>query len=146
MAKVPDFKQPLGVSSRRELRPVRLHRDAPAAPKAPRIWVRAVCAAGLCAALAWTDPAVAQGSHNGHYLHNLCRNSRAACQGYVAAVVDVMSSLAYLHGFRACVPQGVNDAQMAEVVARWLAAHARMRGDRADILVARSLAEAFPCR
>ena len=107
---------------------------------------RGILAAALFAALLSAGPAAAGRGHTGHSLHNLCKTSRPVCIGYISAVVDIMESTGYVHGFRACIPRGIGEARFAEVVARWLAARPRQRGQPADRLVARILAEAFPCR
>ena len=65
---------------------------------------RLLLAVAFAAALLPAAPTAAQRGHSGHYLYTLCKSSRAVCQGYVTAVVDVMGSLAYLHGVRACIP------------------------------------------
>ena len=108
--------------------------------------LRAIALMALGLAVLAPGPGAAQRFHDGYYLHGMCRHSRPACLAYVVAIADVMSGLAYLHGYRTCLPPGLSDAQVADAVAAWLVANRKLRANRAEVLAARALAQTFPCQ
>jgi hypothetical protein len=68
------------------------------------------------------------------------------CIGYVAGIADVMSADNDVNGYRACIPtDGVTEAQLRDVVMRFLNAHPETRHLLAAGLVAQALQEAFAC-
>jgi hypothetical protein len=68
------------------------------------------------------------------------------CIGYVVGIADVMSADNDVNGYRACIPtDGVTEAQLRDVVTRFLNAHPETRHLLAAGLVAQALHEAFAC-
>jgi hypothetical protein len=87
----------------------------------------------------------------GEQLREICESPSSAgqswqCVGYVEAIADVMGHAMY-EGWRACIPtdERVTGAQAADVVTKYLRAHPDWLRFTASDLVARALAEAFPC-
>jgi hypothetical protein len=89
-----------------------------------------------------------RGFMTGNELQSLCNTNDAwgmvACTAYVMAIFEVMYSNP-IYGWRACFPSGVIAGQMTDVVKRFLARHPEQRHNTAGSLVAKALAEAFPC-
>jgi hypothetical protein len=69
---------------------------------------------------------------------------RAACLGYVTAVMDVLR-LDPVRGFEACVPREVRPEEAVAVVADYVRRNPGAGGFQAPPVIAAALAEAFPC-
>jgi hypothetical protein len=87
---------------------------------------------------------------NGNELFTLCNNNSLVCLGYAAAISDAMSSTqedgGSIAGWRACEPVAVTQGQVRDVTVAFLRAHPEIRHLAAASLVAKALAEAWPCR
>ena len=72
------------------------------------------------------------------------------CTGYIQAIADAMSHAqavgGTVAGWRACVPNRVIFKQIRDAAVLYLTAHAELRRASTVWLVARALAETFPCR
>ncbi len=66
------------------------------------------------------------------------------CLGYVAAVADIVTSQGFSK-FRICRSEIVNIGQVEKVVKKWLDEHKSQLHLPAHIVVAKALAEAYPC-
>ena len=116
--------------------------------------MRNVIRAGL-AILVWLSllapPAMSEvfGILNGNQLYDTCTGNETLqmhCIGYVAGVTDAMGlAKGNLNGWMACIPEGVTAEQLREVVKEMLVEHPETRHQFAAYLVARAVAEAFPC-
>lgn len=86
--------------------------------------------------------------YDGNDMHELCNNGGVSgsdfCMAYSAAVSDVLEDYP-INGWTACVPRTVRLSQIRDIVARWLANNPQERHYTANSLMARALAEAFPC-
>ena len=70
---------------------------------------------------------------------------QALCIGYISAISDVMESGDPVGGFRACVPSVANLEQLQGLLFRHLDTNLLYRHYNASTIVARFLAETFPC-
>ena len=76
-------------------------------------------------------------------------NLQGVCVGYILGIADIMTQFShdggYFLGFRACMPE-ISVVQAQGVVVKFLNSHPD-RLDRAGFsLIARALAEAYPCQ
>ena len=70
---------------------------------------------------------------------------RNACVGYVMAVTDVVDAIGSLHGWRACIPHSVTGNQVTDIALAYIEDAPEERHLVAHSLIARALADAFPC-
>lgn len=96
-------------------------------------------------------PAPAKITNNfvsGNSLLSYCTTPIAApsgfCSGYTQAVADALGANT-VNGFRACIPAGVQGAQLKDIAIDFLRAHAANRQSGAAGLISAAFAEAFPC-
>ena len=89
---------------------------------------------------------------NGRELQHFCTPSRASnfdmgtCLGYISGIADAMHrSTVNIYGWRACMGDGVTVERMHNAVISFLNANPQYLDLDADSLVARALADAFPC-
>ena len=68
------------------------------------------------------------------------------CAGYTSGVADIMMQSIPVFGRRACLPETVSVAQAMDVLKRFLSQHPEQRRYAAVSLVAKALADAFPCK
>ena len=105
-----------------------------------------VVAALTGSAEAETNPANPRAYLTGDDLFDWCRaSSHDGCWGYVSGIADAMSVAGAGLGRRACIPDSVRISQAADIVQRFLLGHPEQRHFAAPGLVARALADAFPC-
>ena len=90
---------------------------------------------------------------SGDWLWEVCTGTsqdRLVCLGYVTGVADTLIALTGegkdLNGWRACLSESVTNGQAIDVAVKLLREHPEWRRYTASSLVARALAEAFPCR
>jgi hypothetical protein len=69
----------------------------------------------------------------------------AFARGYIFAVSDLMSDEISLNGYTACIPMGIPSTQLLDVVKQDLEDHPELRHHNAEILVAWSFSQSFPC-
>jgi hypothetical protein len=85
---------------------------------------------------------------NGNSLLSYCTTPIAAtsafCSGYTQGIADALGG-STVNGFRACIPAGVQGAQLKDIAIDFLRAHAANRHSGAAGLVSAAFAEAFPC-
>jgi len=78
------------------------------------------------------------------------RSEQRLCDGYILGVADVMLENKKIGDVAACIPVPVRSrgwSQILNVVQRFLASHPEKRSQlSATNLVARALAEAYPCQ
>ncbi|MFQ5881232.1 MAG: Rap1a/Tai family immunity protein [Candidatus Methylomirabilales bacterium] len=91
------------------------------------------------------------GYFSGNNLHSLCsKTSRdfkiGVCTGYVSAIVDLFWSKNTIDGLRACVPQALSTSQARDIVMQWINDNPEMGDMKASALVAKIMAETFPCK
>lgn len=107
----------------------------------------------LCAALVVGMPGLdagAQSFKTGNDLLVYCRNltekaAQTHCLGYVTEISGTLNKQP--DGiWRACLPKGASDEQMAHIVIAWLDANPSKRHLAADTITLSALAEAFPCK
>lgn len=84
---------------------------------------------------------------SGNDLHEECRPTArgSLCTGYILGVADAMQGYTALGEWRMCSSKNVNSVQVVDVVKAFLTAHPEIRHFAAASLVAKALAEAFPC-
>ena len=106
-----------------------------------RVLSNIVCA-GIIAASSFCPRAGAADTIDGNRLLELCAAQDPVCTGYAMGVADARNNDP--HGIAFCVPEGVSQAQLHEVVVKFL----RKTADRrfpAALLVSGAFAEAFRC-
>jgi hypothetical protein len=67
------------------------------------------------------------------------------CFGYIDAVVDLLLENDRIDGFSACVSSELDDPQLRNIVVKFLKDNPDLRRLGAPNLIARALAQAFPC-
>lgn len=89
---------------------------------------------------------------NGKELQAFCMPGQASnfdmgtCLGYITGIADAMHrSTVNIYGWRACMGQGVTVERMHSAVVSFLNSHPQYLELDADSLVARALADAYPC-
>lgn len=111
------------------------------------VWLALAGAIGITVSAVGTNGAEPRPSLvDGKELLRLCRLNKGICQGYIAGVADVMSTVGAIHGYASCVPPTVTVKQHAAVVVKWMEAHPDALGSTAHTIVAEALAQAFPCK
>jgi hypothetical protein len=68
------------------------------------------------------------------------------CFGYIDAITDSLLENRRLGAPDICVPDGLDDTQLREIVVKFLKENYRLRPLAAPALVAQALTEAYPCR
>lgn len=68
------------------------------------------------------------------------------CMGYLTAVLDMLGSGVEVGGRRACVPPGVDQNQMVDLVKGYIQEHPESRHLPAYVLISRAFSVHFPCR
>ena len=96
-------------------------------------------------------PTAARADLSGNELWNYCigKNDLMVffCNGYVTAIAEAARPYGLgLYALHNCLPDDSTRRQTVEVVKRWLDQHPEQRHYPAVILVAKALAEAFPCK
>lgn len=85
---------------------------------------------------------------DGNKLLTDCQNNQGInlgyCLGYVAAIADGMID-AMVNGRTACIPNGVTQGQLRDIVVGKLIASPANRHLSADVLVAQAIADTYPC-
>lgn len=111
------------------------------------VWLALVGAIGIAVSAAGASAAEPRPTLvDGKELLRLCRTNPGICQGYIAGVADVMSTVGTIHGYASCVPASVTVKQHAAAVVKWMEAHHDDLGFTAHSIVAEALAEAYPCK
>lgn len=111
----------------------------------------AIAAVGLTATAMAAEPTAASMPApsfflNGNKLFSLCKENRAYCVSYITGVSDSMEDVGpYLPAAKACAPEGVTGAQIADVVIKYMTEHPATRHYSASSQVALALWDAFPC-
>ena len=87
---------------------------------------------------------------SGSTLLTICQDTarpmdRMQCLGYIQGISDV-SGHNTISGWRACGPEDLTGLQAMDIVLKHLREHPEDRHLAASSLVARALAEAFPCK
>jgi Rap1a immunity proteins len=111
--------------------------------------VRGLFTAGaVVVAVMVRGPATGEASRpleDGNSLYGECKDLHLACVAYAVGIADAMSTGSQIGGYAACLQPNITRGQIGEVAIRFLAAHPELRHDAAAGLVARALAETFPC-
>lgn len=79
---------------------------------------------------------------DGNQLLELCSGQNPLCTGYVTGVTDARDGDP--HGIQFCIPEGVTQAQLQEVVVNYLRKSPK-RSFPAAIMVSGALSEKFRC-
>ncbi len=99
--------------------------------------------------LVLVSKAVAGNYFVGNELHAFCQSDsltrQHACVGYITGIADVLAEGIAVDGWRACISMGVTNTRLTDVVKYWLEQHAEDRHRNAPGLVAKALAESYPC-
>lgn len=87
---------------------------------------------------------------SGNHLYQHCGNSamtaeQALCRGYISAIADTMENGDTVDGYRACVPSAAKAGQLQDRLFRHLDTNRLYRHYNASTIVARFLAQTFPC-
>ncbi|HEY1794833.1 MAG TPA: Rap1a/Tai family immunity protein [Stellaceae bacterium] len=89
------------------------------------------------------------GIEDGTALYRYCSATIGAfemyCFGYVDSVVNDMRIYGSVHGYRACLPTLLEDNQRRDIIVAFLRRNPEAARSDATGLIARALAEAFPC-
>jgi hypothetical protein len=114
------------------------------------ILLSAVVAVALLTGSAAAEEKQVNGFLDGNDLLTWCSESRTArCGAYDLGVADAMelsrTDGGNLAGFRASIPPPVTSKQVEDIVTQFLREHPESRHLSAAGLVAKALAEAFPC-
>ena len=104
----------------------------------------------LSLAICVASSAVAAEYVSGNRLYEHCGKSgldagRDLCIGYVSAIADVMADGDSVDGYRACVPGAITAGQLQDLLFDHLDTYRLYRHHNASRVVARFLAETFPC-
>ena len=88
---------------------------------------------------------------SGNRLYQHCSKSgldagRDLCIGYLSAIADAMEEGGSVGGFRACVPPALRPGQLQDRLFQHLDTNRLYRHHNASTIVARFLAETFPCQ
>ncbi len=88
---------------------------------------------------------------SGNLLYHNCGKpaveaGHALCLGYISAIADAMEDEDTVDGFRACVPTAAKAGQLQGQLFRYLDINPLYRHYNASTIVARFLAETFPCK
>ena len=79
---------------------------------------------------------------DGNKLYEFCQDPVGNyCTGYVAGVAATSDR----YGYTFCLPNGVKDNQLSDVVSMWLRDHPEKRHKAAGFLVVEAMKEKFPC-
>jgi hypothetical protein len=83
-------------------------------------------------------------------LRKLCDQDRQSseygmCWSFVTAVFEIMTKDS-IYGLRTCPPRLVTSQRAVEITAAWLLSHPKSEIEAASLVVARALAQAFPCQ
>ena len=113
----------------------------------PVAWIALVTAMALAACTAAADAA----SYTGRKLLDALNDSapavRTFAEGYVFGIADSMQEAYPVFGlFRACIPAGTSPEQVATVVRETLQREPGYLHNSAGFLVAKALADSFPCQ
>jgi len=86
----------------------------------------------------------AENYESGETLSALCEKPEDSalygfCAGYIIGTADVLDEGSF------CPPEGHDKLQLVDVTVQWLGNNAGNRQDPAHALVAKALAESFPC-
>ncbi len=81
-----------------------------------------------CATVQWTSP-----------------SAGLTCRGYIGAVVDILDDGNQVYGRRACPPPGIKREAVIKAVRDWLGRHPNLLQEKASVVTAQALAEAYPC-
>lgn len=108
----------------------------------------------IAAALAASMPVPARADgypiHSGNWLLQRCESDNLAhqsfCLGYITAAFAGMEVLLQYNNKDFCVPEGVTQGQMEEVVVRYLRRNPKDRHLSAVVLTGLAAMEAWPCR
>lgn len=116
------------------------------------LWRRVLFAAGAVVIAVMAVSAGARADfQNGNELYADCTEepvsfNRGHCLGYVVGIADVLQHPGSRVGdFATCLAKGVTEGQVRDVALQFLTQHPELRHYAAAYLVARALAEAFPC-
>jgi hypothetical protein len=71
--------------------------------------------------------------------------NRAECRSYVMGIADVMGGNV-IYGWRACVPLGTAGEALLSVAMDYINRHPEERGGSSASVIAKALAQGFPCR
>ena len=87
---------------------------------------------------------------SGNLLYHQCgkpavKPGHALCRGYISAIADAMEGEDRVNGFRACIPTSADPGQLHNQLFRYLDINPLYRHYNASTIVARFLAETFPC-
>ena len=87
---------------------------------------------------------------SGNLLYHQCdkpavKPGHALCIGYILGIADAMEGEDRVNGFRACVPASAIPGQLQDQLFRYLDINPLYRHYNASTIVARFLAETFPC-
>ena len=91
-------------------------------------------------------PTLAAADFTGNALFEICHGTEARvtyCKGYIRGVAQ---SLDLREGVGLCMPTGITDDRMHDVVISYLVINLQVRYDPAVELTRLALIEAFPCR
>jgi hypothetical protein len=67
------------------------------------------------------------------------------CEGFISAVIETITN-APVEGIVACIPPLTTLRTGITVTEKWIASHTNESAQAASVVVARALAEAFPCK
>ena len=86
----------------------------------------------------------AEDYESGETLFSLCEKPEDSalygfCAGYIIGAADVLDEQSF------CPPEGHEKLQIVDATVQWLRSHSENRQDPAHALVAKALAESFPC-
>lgn len=84
-----------------------------------------------------------------HDLNRLCTSdevvNKSWCEGFISSEFEIITR-GPIQGIAACVPQLTTLPRAVEIVKKWLSDHPEVSLQSASLVVARALAEAFPCK
>ena len=105
----------------------------------------AIATAVLFASPAWSS---GFGFYSGNQLFDYCEGAakdKAHCIGYTTGIVDALAS-GPIYGWEACVPEKVSQAQVRDIVVKYLQDNPQDRHYSAAAIAAKALSIAFPCQ
>jgi len=72
-------------------------------------------------------------------------NIGARCEGYLDAIADILVDGTPIHGYRACILEGVQMTDLRDIVIEALKSAPRTNSRDAHSWAAKAISDAFPC-
>ena len=100
----------------------------------------------LCSSFQPYSPSLAADHipHTGNDIFEECGHKTTYCIAYMDGVINAM--LNYMQQWPFCIPDEVNNGQMADIVYQYMVAYPQIRHKEASTIIMWALANSFPCK